>query len=69
MILHVPHSSTDTLEVMVKKGMDVCHTTNSFAKPLRDITDKEKEEIIENHYRPNHLKFTQQVHMGHNHGY
>ena len=61
LICDVERFEDDSIEEMASKGMGVCYTTNSFGKPLRNITPNEREEILKKYYRPHHKRLTEAV--------
>ena len=61
LVCDVERFEDDTHEVMASKGMGVCYTTNSFGKPLRVVTEKERQEIIRDYYRSHHKRLTKAV--------
>ena len=58
LVCDVERFEDDSIEEMAKKGMGVCYTTNSFTKPLRSFSILEREEIINEYYRPHHKALT-----------
>jgi len=61
LICDVERFEDDHIEVMAKKGMGVCYTTNSFGGVLRNVGEDERAEIIDKYYRPHHQKLTEAV--------
>lgn len=49
------------IEPMEKVGMGVCYTRNANNKPLRIVTDEQRQEIIDRYYVPYHEMFEKQV--------
>ena len=51
----------DKEEIMAKIGMGVAYRTASDMSPLRNVTEKEKREILSQYYDPHHRAFTEAV--------
>ena len=45
-------------EPMEQQGHGICYTRDSFGGHLRNVTDEERQDIIEKYYKPHHTKFT-----------
>jgi len=54
LICDVERFCDDTQENMSKFGMGVCYTKDTQGETLREVPDKEREEILKNHYQPHH---------------
>jgi N-formylglutamate deformylase len=45
-------------ESMEQQGHGICYTKDSFGGHLRNVSDEERQDIIEKYYRPHHTKFS-----------
>lgn len=63
LICDVERFEDDSLEIMAKKGMGVCYETNSFGTKLRTLKKGEKEQIINDYYKPHHQALTEAVEL------
>ena len=61
LICDVERFEDNAMEEMYSKGMGVCYTINSFGKPLKDVSEEERTEIIEQYYRPHHRRLNDAV--------
>ena len=61
LICDVERFEDDNEESMSRFGMGVCYTKNTDGKKLRDVTEEDKNHLIENYYRPHHKKLTNEV--------
>lgn len=61
LICDVERFEDDTHEYMSKFGMGVCYTTNTEGEKLRDVSEDDKEYILENFYRPHHKSLSDAV--------
>lgn len=53
-----PERLPDDQEPMYQKGMGICYTLTDDLRPLRRLTSKQKQSIIDNYYLPHHQKLT-----------
>jgi N-formylglutamate amidohydrolase len=61
LVCDVERFEKDEDEEMSKYGMGVCYTQNALGEPLRNVEPKERNEIIQNLYRPHHERLTETV--------
>jgi len=61
LVCDVERFTDETQESMAAKGMGICYQTNSFGKLLRHVSAAERHHIIEEFYKPHHLKLEQAV--------
>jgi len=56
LICDVERFADDAQESMSQFGMGVCYTKDTEGEKLRDFTQKEREEILQNYYYPHHKR-------------
>jgi len=61
LVCDVERFEDDSLEEMAQMGMGVCYTKTAHGEPLRVFEEGEREEIIEQYYRPHHQSLTDAV--------
>ena len=61
LICDVERFEDDNLEEMAQMGMGVCYTKTAYGEPLRSFKEGEREEIIEQYYKPHHQALTDAV--------
>ena len=61
LICDVERFEDDNLEEMAQMGMGVCYTKTAHGETLRIFEEGEREEIIEQYYRPHHQALTDAV--------
>jgi len=54
LICDVERFEDDNLEEMSKVGMGVCYTKTAYGEPLRVFEEGEREEIVNQYYKPHH---------------
>lgn len=61
LVCDVERFEDDTQEEMAARGMGACYTRTAYGEPLRVLGEGEREEILEQYYRPHHQALTNAV--------
>jgi len=61
LICDVERFEDDQQEPMTKVGMGVCYEKTAAGDSLRQVTDAQRQEILETYYRPHHKRLTDLV--------
>lgn len=61
LICDVERFSDASKECMEKVGMGVCYTKNAMLRPMRNVSDAQRQEIIETLYMPHHRRLERAV--------
>ena len=61
LVCDVERFQDDAQESMSRFGMGVCYTTNSDGEQLREVSEEDKQQILEKYYRPHHQRLSDLV--------